>query len=393
LREKATASVAGSSPPRPTPSLRPLNSQPSTLNSYLLAGGGSGGHLFPGVALAEELTRRNPRCRILFAGSGRGIDRTVLAGTRWEHAPLPVRPPSARHPISSVRTFTAGLRESLRLIDDLRPAAVIGLGGFASVPVGLAARLRRIPLILLEQNAIPGRATSLLSRWADRVCVSFEPTIPLLPKSASPILTGNPVRDAVRQIRLRRDRTPTLLILGGSQGAAGVNAMTITAIARLKGRLAGWRITHQTGERDAPAVRDAYAAHGIAAEVAPFFPDLPTRYAEATLAISRAGATTLAELACAGLPAILVPYPRSVRDHQQRNAEHFASAGAAAVVPEGEEAADRLAHTLASLLEHPTRLAAMSAAMRRLARPDAAGAVADLILPRAGSERLARPAA
>lgn len=393
-------------------------SSPASPPTFLFAGGGSGGHLFPGIAVAEELVARDPRCRIVFAGSGRGVERMVLSDTAWRHEALSAHPPGAarRNPIRFATGLAKGIRESLRLLEELRPQAVIGLGGFASVPLGIAARVRRVPLIALEQNVVPGRATSLLSHWAEQVCVSFEETAALLPRRARTVVTGNPVRAAIRTRAraagprpARRDpeeRSPawpasegvsmsprgalaTLLVLGGSQGAYGVNAMATEAIASLKERTHGLHVVHQSGERDVSAVRHAYDRNGIASEVAPFFDDLAGRYREATLVITRAGATTLAELACVGRPAVLVPYPRSVRDHQRRNAERFAAAGGAVIVPEGEEASGRLAGALSDLLTRPARLTEMAAAMRRLARPDAASAVADLLLPRSAAAKAA----
>lgn len=371
-----------------------LNPQPSTLNTatFLFAGGGSGGHLFPGIAVAEELTARDPRCTVLFVGSERGIERTVLAGTGWRHETLPIAPPALmkRNPSRFLIGFASSVRRSLRLIDALRPRTVIGLGGFASVPVALAARIRRVPVILLEQNVVPGRATSLLSRWAETVCVSFAETVPLLPTRSRCVVTGNPVRSRI----LRARRTPaapvkTLLVLGGSQGAAGLNTMATAAVVALHESLAGWHVVHQTGDRDAERVRAAYAAAEIEAEVAPFCDDLPRRYAEATLTVSRAGATTLAELAAVGLPAVLVPYPRSVRDHQARNATHYAAAGAAVIVPEGPTGNERLIGVLRSLIDSPSRRAEMGEAMLHCARPSAASAVVSRLLPPAARARAA----
>ena len=174
----------------------------------------------------------------------------------------------------------------------------------------------------------------------------------------------------------------SILILGGSQGAHGVNAAASSAVVLLKEQLAGRAILHQTGERDAAAVREIYRRAGIDAEVAAYVPDLASRYGAAALVVSRAGATTLAELSCAGRPAILMPYPGAVRDHQRKNAEHFATSGGAILVPEGPAAAFRVMAALRELLDHPARLRDMADAIRRLARPDAASAVADILLPR-----------
>ena len=362
----------------------------TTGRTFFFAGGGSGGHLFPGLAVADELVARDPGCRALFIGSERGIERTILAGTNREQVTLPIAPPGSarRHPLRFAVGSRSSLKAALRLIDERRPEAVIGLGGFASVPMGVAAVRRGIPLILLEQNVIPGRATSWLSRWADRVCVSFEETVPLLPRRVKAIVTGNPVRNVMTHGTTHRrvGQKPSLLILGGSQGAAGVNAMAIAAATRLSRQLAGWQIVHQTGERDLETTRTAYARAGLDVVAEAFFPEIAVRYRAASLAISRAGATTLSELACVGCPALLVPYPGAIRDHQRRNAEFYAAVGGAAVVPEGSDGPDRLARLLEQLLNEPGRLRAMSHAMSAVARPDAAAAVASLLIRRSAAQ-------
>lgn len=351
--------------------------------TFLFAGGGSGGHLMPGLAVAEELRQRDPACEIVFAVSGRPIEQTVLAGSGVRRECLPAHPPGTvrRRPVRFAFGLGRSLHRAFRLIGELRPEAVIGLGGFASVPVAVAAVRRRVPLILLEQNVVPGRATSWLSRSAATVCLSFRETQTFLPPRTRTIVTGNPLRRSIIP-SIRRQTTRDLMILGGSQGAAGVNVAATAAIVAMKDRLAGRTIVHQTGERDANAVRTAYERAGIDAEVAAYFPDLLSRYTKAELAISRAGATTLAELACLGCPAVLMPYPGSVRNHQQRNAEHYVNAGGALIVPDSPEAANRLVHVLDRLLRNPGTLKAMSRSMHCTAMPDAAARVADVILPR-----------
>ena len=366
------------------------------MTTVLLAGGGSGGHLFPGLAVAEELRRRQPDCRVVFAGSGREIEGTILAGTGFPHHALPMLPPGAvfRQPLRFISGVWRSRRRALRLIDEFHPDAVIGLGGFASLPVGWAAGRRGVRLVLLEQNLVPGRATCWLSKSAEQVAVSFSETAALLPPGTRTVLPGNPVRQVIHEAAAQRDRlqerstAPTLLVLGGSQGAAGVNQLAIAAAKSLRSQLRNWRIIHQTGPRDVAAVQAGYAAAGVFAEVAAFFPNLPQHYAVATLVVSRAGATTLAELACLGLPAVLVPYPRSARDHQQRNADHYATAGAAMCVTEGCDAEAQMTQTLGRLMQSAGVRAEMAAAMRGLARPDAAAAVCDLVL-RCDCERTA----
>jgi UDP-N-acetylglucosamine--N-acetylmuramyl-(pentapeptide) pyrophosphoryl-undecaprenol N-acetylglucosamine transferase len=360
-----------------------------TRESYIFAGGGSGGHLFPGIAVAQALQERQPDAQVLFVGSDRDVERRILEQEGFEHRPLPTAAFTVLR--QSPRRFAwrnwQAWRAALRLVRDLSPRAVIGCGGFASAPVVLAASRQGVPVVLLEQNVVPGRATRWLARRASSVCVSFAECAARVPHSAHCIVTGNPVRAEIAELthgrRPGRPHGPrhgpsTLLVLGGSQGAQALNS-GVTALARTeRAALADWRIVHQTGERDAQAVRAAYVDLALDADVQPFFPDIVRRYASADLVISRAGATTLAELACAELPVLLVPYPHAAQDHQRANAELFVRAGAAVMVTQAnapEATAALLATTLLPLLNDPRRRAAMSQAMHSLARPAAAGAV------------------
>ncbi len=358
-----------------------------TATRIVFAGGGSGGHLMPGMAVAEGLTRRLPGCEIHFITSPRGIDSRILKESSFRSTSIPMTPLKT-HPVELVRFssgFAASMQSLKRMWSTTRPDLVVGLGGFTSVPVGLTAWHRGTPLVLLEQNVVLGRATALLSRLADRVCVSFEKTASHLPRGQHICVTGNPVRAEISRVAQlspcsSNEADRVLLVLGGSQGAVGLNSMVLTSLDRMRSRFSDWRVIHQTGERDTARVRAAYRQLGIAAEVAAYFDDLPQKYREARLVISRAGATTLAELACCGLPAVLVPYPGSARNHQERNAEVFVKAGAAAVVSEGAGAAAALSRALQAVLVDPHRSQRMATAMRSLARADATGCVTDVIL-------------
>ena len=373
-------------------------SQPST---YLFCGGGSGGHLFPGVAVAEELRRREPDGRIVFVGSTREIERNVLAAATngwpglerrtsetpglsaqtepnvqvpFQHIALDVLPVSTlfRSPFRFLKTHRAAVRKAGELLNELKPAAVIGLGGFASVPVVTAAH-RKCPIVLLEQNRVPGRATSWLSRKADVVCLSFPETVVRCRRVE---LTGNPVRESIVAVR---ESSPgqTLLVLGGSQGAVGLNTLVMSLLDGPSGLPEGWRVVHQTGTADESRVRSHYESAGINAEVHAFISDMPQAYADSGLVISRAGGTTLAELTCVGRGAILVPIPRSVRDHQNANAACFEEAKGARIIQQQEpESADRL---LAELLSSSDQREAMSRVMKVLGYPAAAAAVADVV--------------
>lgn len=367
--------------------------------TYVFAGGGTGGHLFPGLAVAEELLSRDGTAEIQFIGCGRGLERAIISAYGYGYWPLSVEPSTGlrRRPLRFVRRNWRAYRAARRWLAARRPEAVIGLGGFASVPVVWAATRSGLRTILLEQNVVPGRATRWLSRRASAVCLAFSETASRLPK-AQCIVTGNPVRSSIARLatddpgprvasRGTGNRAPTLLILGGSQGARAVNEAVLSAAEPLSRPLAGWNLLHQTGRDQEALVRNRYRALGLQATVSAFFDEPASLYAQADLAISRAGGTTLAELACAGCPAVMIPYPHAVDDHQLGNARIFEAPGACRIVrqsPDAAVTAERLREELSLLLEDPRQLAKMSQAMRALARPVAAEAVADelMSLPR-----------
>ncbi|MBI5761163.1 MAG: undecaprenyldiphospho-muramoylpentapeptide beta-N-acetylglucosaminyltransferase [Planctomycetales bacterium] len=359
---------------------------------FVFAGGGTGGHLMPGLAVAAELLRNEPNARMIFVGSSRALERQIFSqpeGQRFEHVILAAEPLATvrRNPWRFIWRNWRAYREARHLLRDVRPTVVIGLGGYASFPVILAAQRLGIPTLLLEQNVIPGKATRWLSHRASAVCTSFEATSSHLPRGVRVVVTGNPVRAEIVDLRNittppqgkvqvdRDERPPTLLVLGGSQGASAINWAMIAAVEQLRSRLSGWRIVHQAGATDADAVGQRYTTMQVDHLVAPFFADMAAQYRQASLIVSRAGATTLAELACAGCPAILIPYPLAADNHQQLNADKFVAAGAARIVVQAIEPGDtanRLQREIEFVLDDPARLIAMRSAMFGLARPDAA---------------------
>jgi UDP-N-acetylglucosamine--N-acetylmuramyl-(pentapeptide) pyrophosphoryl-undecaprenol N-acetylglucosamine transferase len=269
-----------------------------------------------------------------------------------------------------------------------RPQLIVGLGGFASFPTCLAARSHGIPLALLEQNVVPGRSVRFLARRAGLVCGSFEETAAALGVSQNYVVTGNPVRSAIAALHSRAessDDRQTLLILGGSQGAESLNTAVLGLLERGLMQRWGGPIVHQTGLADEARVREGYATSGVTATVSAFIDDLQPHYDAAALAIARAGATTLAELACAGCPAILLPYPHAADNHQLRNAQWYARQGAAIVVeqaPSAEATTAHLASAWEPLSTNPVQRATMRLAMARCARPNAASAVVETLLNR-----------
>jgi UDP-N-acetylglucosamine--N-acetylmuramyl-(pentapeptide) pyrophosphoryl-undecaprenol N-acetylglucosamine transferase len=350
---------------------------------YIFAGGGTGGHLAPGIAVAEQLRREQPDCRIRFVGSGRPVEYQMLEPTGFEYTVCETFPLNAlkRRPFGFLRTHWQAFRSACRDIGQERPTAIVGLGGFASVPFALAAKRCDVPCLLLEQNSVPGKANRWLSRWHP-ICLTFEESTRHLPRRAVSHLTGNPLREEIRQLAISDHplllNPPTLLVLGGSLGSRQVNDSILNAVERLVSELTGWRIVHQTGPEGAESARDLYSRFGIAHEVAPFFSDLPARLATTTLAVARAGASTLTELAAAGIPAILIPYPTAADDHQTKNAQLFADAYAAVIAtsPDRTFAPIELASVLKPLLADTSQLLDMSRAMKTLGKPTAAADVA-----------------
>ena len=347
----------------------------------LIAGGGTGGHLFPGVAIAEEARARDRDVEILFVGTERGIEARVLPRLGWPHRFIQASGLKTVGALGAVRgllKIPRALWQSRRIIREFRPDAVIGVGGYASGPVVLAAALGGIPTAVLEQNSIPGLANRILGRFVRAVFLAFDETGRFFRPSRVQ-LTGNPIRLALREKLVAAGGTKAggrrIFCFGGSLGARAVNTLMVDAAAALaKGGFAV-DIVHQTGpdERDAVAAR--YAAANLTADVRGFIDDMAAEYGRADLVIARAGATTVAELTAVGRPAILVPYPFAADNHQERNGLALAESGAALVFRQAELTGPKLAEAIQALFEHPERLEKMQTAMRSLARPDAAGTI------------------
>ena len=363
----------------------------------VFAGGGTGGHLFAGLAVAEKLSANRPGVRITFAGTGKPLERRHVAAAGFDYVSLPSRPlpRRAREALSFVVENVAGYFAAGRLLDEEHVAGVVGLGGYASVPLGRAAARRRLPLVLLEQNAVPGKANRWLSRFACLVCTSFQPTEQQLRWRSAVRWTGNPIRSfAADASRVGFSppasagglkstlQSPRLIVLGGSGGARSLNENVPRALYKIRHLLTGWEILHQSGEADLESTRNLYHKFALEARVEAFWPDLPVLLAVSSLAICRAGGTTLAELAATATPAVLLPYPHATDDHQRKNAEIFVAAGAAHLLDEREITGrldDHLAELLGRLLSDTGRRAIMAHGMRRLAQPHAAAQVATLV--------------
>jgi len=359
--------------------------------SWVIAGGGTGGHVTPALALGEVISKRGDR--VLFIGSDRGLEARLVPQAGFELVTLPSRQVMGRGAIGraagSLAILTAAFR-ARRELARARAELVVSVGGYAAMPAVIAAVTRRTPLALVEPNAIPGRANRLTARFCQRVFVGFEAAATRLGDRGGQRSTrrlrcvGIPLREALvatfeEPSQVRRPSPPFhLLVFGGSQGARQINQAVMAALPRLAELPV--EIFHQAGESDRERVAAAYAEAGVSGRVVAFERDMPARYRWADVALCRAGALTVAELALAGLPALLVPYPYAADDHQSANARELERAGAAVRLDgPGERAlsGDRLADALSELFAEPEQLVAMRAAASGLARPRAAQEVVE----------------
>ncbi len=420
-----------------------------------LAGGGTAGHLVPGLAVAEALRKQSPQVRITFLLTGKPLEERLVreagfAALALASAPWPGR---GRGALRFARRMLAGYLQARRFLRKEHVWLVVALGGYGAAPAALAAVRSRLPLVVLEQNVLPGRTTRSFARLASAVCLAMPQAAAMLPERCRVYLTGNPLRagfepadapnesnrapadgphdtshvpagarqprhdDGVPAVRtckgitsrgfaslqprppgpghpiretvplqvlsIEQGRCRRLVVLGGSNGARWLNEHLPSVLSRLAGQLRAWQILHQTGPADAESTRRLYAANGLQAEVTPFIDNMPCALQGAELAVCRAGATTLSELAALGVPAVLVPYPHAADDHQQHNAQVYARAGAAVVADQrGEPRAveEHLGAVLGRLLGDAQQRHQMACAMARQARPGAARVVAQLVL-------------
>jgi UDP-N-acetylglucosamine--N-acetylmuramyl-(pentapeptide) pyrophosphoryl-undecaprenol N-acetylglucosamine transferase len=356
--------------------------------SVLIAGGGTGGHVYPGLAVARELMRRRPDATVTFVGTARGLEATIVP--REGFSLDLIRSAGLRGKSLAARGRGLGLlpvsaRDAWRVISKRRPAIVIGVGGYSAGPVVLLAAWRRVPTMVLEQNAVPGVTNRWLARWVDAAAVNYDETLSYF--RGKGFVAGNPVRPEFLAPRPEPEAPGggrrRLLVLGGSQGAHAINVAMVAAAAELV-RTGIVELVHQTGPRDVGMVRQEYERRGVPARVEAFLDPVVDAMSAADLIVCRAGATTLAELAALGRPALLVPLPTATDDHQRRNAQVVSAAGAAVVVDEIGLSAPVLVHAVSTLLADAGRLTSMRAAMRQFARPDAAERIVDRALALAG---------
>jgi UDP-N-acetylglucosamine--N-acetylmuramyl-(pentapeptide) pyrophosphoryl-undecaprenol N-acetylglucosamine transferase len=348
----------------------------------LIAAGGTGGHIYPGIAVAKEAVRRDPSSVVRFVGTARGLETRLVPQAGFElslieSAGLVNMGLAAR--LKGLAVLPKSFLAARRLIKEFEPDVVVGAGGYVSGPVLLTAALMRVPTLVMESNAVPGFTNRKLARFVDAAAVSFEAALPYF--RGKGVVTGNPVRREFFEVP-QKERDParfSLLIFGGSQGARAVNEAMVAALPRLEAHAAVLRVTHQAGKLDFERVREGYRAAGWAgrADVREYIDDMVAAFAAADLIVSRAGATTSFELMAAGKAAVMVPLPGQLE--QRRNAEVMREAGAAVMIPQDELAGERLAREIGSLVADPERLTRMEEASRRMARAGAAEAAVDMI--------------
>ncbi len=353
----------------------------------LIAGGGTGGHLFPGIALAEELRARGHE--VEFVGTARGIEARVLPKEGWPLHLLEVSGLKGAGLMAKVRgaiRVPGALLQSGAILAKTKPSLVVGVGGYASGPMVMRAAMSGIPTAILEQNSVPGFTNRTLGKMVRLVCGAFPGAQRFFPAKKYRLL-GNPVRTKVRAAMAGTGGDATnrgllrgLLILGGSQGAHAVNELVAGALEALAQRGRTLSVVHQTGAADQAALTERYAKAGITVDVRPFIDDMASAYRAARLVIARAGASTLAELTALGLPSLLIPFPHAADDHQTANAKDLVEAGAAKLFVQADTTAEQLADEISALIDDDAALETMAAAAHSMGRPDAHRDIADALL-------------
>lgn len=341
----------------------------------VIAGGGTGGHLYPGIALAQTF-QRNKEARILFVGTAQGMEAKLLPEKGFAFAAISAKGFVGKGVFARLKSLLlvpVGLFQSISILRRFSPQLVIGIGGYAAGPVLLAAVLLNIKRVILEPNLVPGLANKLIAPWVDLAVIAFDESRAYL-KAKRFLRAGVPVRPEIVQAGSRKEGSgpsgvKTLLVLGGSQGAHSINRAMAAALPYLKN--GSLRIVHQTGRRDWEETQAAYARTGLSARVEPFIHDMAAVYAEADLVVSRAGAGTLAELGTVGKASILIPYPLAT-GHQEKNGAAFVAAGASEMILDRDLNGERLAERIAFLFSDPARLSEMAAAARRQGHPHSA---------------------
>ena len=353
----------------------------------ILAGGGTGGHVIPALAIARELKARY-QAELLFIGTSRGIENKLVPAAGFELKLIEVgalKNVSIATRLKTLLALPRAISAAKKMLRDFQPDVVIGVGGYASGPAMIAAQRLGIPTLAFEPNLVPGLANKVVARKVKGAAVHFAETAKYF---ANAKVTGVPVRPEFFSIPPRpAGAAPSLLVFGGSQGAAAINSAVIGALPQVRAAVPNIKIVHQTGERELAPTQAGYNSAGVAAEISAFITDMPGAFAGADLIICRSGASTVAEITAAGKPAIFIPFPRAADDHQTRNAQALAKAGAALLIPQSQLTGDLLAKNIIALLQDRTRLGKMSVAAKQLAHPDAGREIAEMAAAIAGGRK------
>ena len=348
----------------------------------LIAAGGTGGHIYPGIAVAKEILRRDESSEVLFVGTARGLETRIVPENNFQLSlinSVGLKNVGIAGQIKGLSVLPKSFIEARKIIRQFRPHVVVGAGGYVSGPVLLMAAVMGIPTLVMDSNALPGFTNRRLAQFVDRAALTFDEANRFFGKKG--VVTGNPVRHEFFEVpRKVRSDIFHILIFGGSQGARAINNAMSDALPYLSARRSVLAITHQTGEADLEMIRAAYLEFKFAnADVRPFISDMFVEFGKADIVICRAGATTCAELAAAGKAAIMIPLPTAADDHQRKNAEALERAGAARMILQSDLSGERLAKEISELIESPDEINSMEAAAKMLGREDAAEKTVDLI--------------
>jgi UDP-N-acetylglucosamine--N-acetylmuramyl-(pentapeptide) pyrophosphoryl-undecaprenol N-acetylglucosamine transferase len=348
----------------------------------LVAAGGTGGHIYPGLAVAQEVMRRNADSVVRFVGTARGLENKLVPQAGFELSLIEssgLKNVGLAARLKGLLVLPKSFLAARRLLREFRPDVVVGAGGYVSGPVLLTASLLRIPTLVMESNALPGFTNRQLARFVDKAAVTFEASLPYF--RGKGVVTGNPVRRVFFEVKPKaRDANSfSVLLFGGSQGARAINFAMADALPHLNEQQARLRITHQTGPHDFDKVNAGYAAAGWTADVRPYLDNIVEQFAAADLIICRAGATTTAELVAAGKAALMIPFPQAADDHQRKNAEALQTAGAARMILQPDLTGASLAKELKELMDAPDLITDMEQRARQLAKGDAAATTVDLM--------------
>ncbi len=356
----------------------------------MIAAGGTGGHIYPGIAVANEIMRRDANSEVLFVGTARGLETKIVPQNGFQLSLITsagLKNVGFVGKLKGIGVLPISFIEAAKLLREFKPDAVVGAGGYVSGPVLLMGSLLRFPTLIMDSNALPGFTNRRLAPFVDKAALTFDEALPFFGEKG--IVTGNPVRKEFFEVPAKkRGEKTSLLVFGGSQGARAINNAMMNALPLLEGRNGRLRIVHQTGEADLAKTREMYNRSRVSDhDVRPFIADMFVEFGNADLVICRAGATTCAELGAAAKASIMIPLPTAADDHQRKNAEAFQRAGASRMLVQADLNGENLANMIVELIESPDEVSKMEDAARKLGRENAAEATVNLIEELAGSKR------